>query len=435
MGGVEEFLSNPRTLRGSDEIYGESIYTRRFELMGRWQLRSDLQMQLATNGHWQDSFYGDEDYTARQFDAFAQSVFTPEIHEDHDFLLGAAVRFQRYDDNSAATGEYDDDGNLIENRPGDRLIPGLFVQNDWSLSDRIRILGGLRLDWQQTHGIIPSPRIALRWEPSRFTTARLNLGTGFRIVNLFTEDHAAYSGGRATVVLEDLEPERSVSGTLSLQQIIPFEAAPLILDVDGFWTRFSNKIEPDYSVPGEIRYANLEGSATTRGFAVQAQQTLPFGLQYTGGFTWLDVFLEEDGQRHPIEFAADYMGTATLTWNAPADLAVDYTARLTGPMKMPDYDDEVRAEYFLATGDELLERSPMYTVHNLQVSRDFRLSSGQLVNVYGAVENIFNYRQSTPLVGYYDGTPGFGDSFDTEYVFGPITGRGVSIGLRLTLRS
>lgn len=433
-GGVREFLASPGTLRGSEDIYGESIYTRRFELMGRWLLRPDLQLQLAANGHWQDSFYGDENYDASQLDGFSQAVYTPDVHNNHDLLIGAAIRMQRYDDNTAATGDYDYDGELITSHPDNRITPGVFVQNDWRVSDRFRFLGGLRLDWQNDYGIVPSPRAAIRWDPARFTIARFSFGTGFRIVNLFTEDHAAYSGGRATVVLEDLEPERSVSGTVSLQQIIPITSAPLVLDVDAFWTRFSNKIEPDYSVPGEIRYANLDGHATTRGFSVQAQQNLPFGLQYALGFTLLDVFLMEDGEREAIEYSPDFQGTATLTWAGAGGLVVDYTARLVGPMKMPDYEDDIRVAYEAATGSPLLERSPTYSVHNLQVSRKFHLRSGELVDVYAAVENLFDYTQSTPLVGYYDGTPGFGDSFDTEYVYGPIFGRSFSLGVRFTLR-
>jgi hypothetical protein len=39
----------------------------------------------------------------------------------------------------------------------------------------------------------------------------------------------------------------------------------------------------------------------------------------------------------------------------------------------------------------------------------------------------------SPLVGFYDGTPGFGDAFDTAYVYRPIEGCHVGAGLRLTL--
>lgn len=435
--GVESFFQDPGGLRGSSTVYGESIYTRRAELLGTLRLRPELQLQAAGSVHEQDSFYGDLGYDASQADAFAQAIYTPKTEgtalDGHGLLVGAALRAQRYDDGSAATGRYAEDGALVENRPDDRVVPGIFVQDDWEATDYLRLLGGLRADWQPEYGFIPSPRAALKWSPSHHTTARLNVGTGFRIVNLFTEDHAAYTGGRATLILEDLRPERSVSTTASLQQMIHGVGDPITIDLDVFWTRFSNKIEPSYEVPGEIRYRNLDGSATTRGVALQVQGTAMRGLRYTVGTTLLDVFVEEGGARRALEFAPRVQGTATVTWEAPAGFVLDYTARLTGPMALPDYAPEVRAAYEAATGSPLRERSPTYTVHNLQVTKDLSLPGGRLMQAYLAIENALDFRQSSPLVGYYDGTPGFGDTFDTAYIYGPIEGRHLGLGVRLTI--
>ena len=434
--GVERFLDAPDELRGSASVYGESIYTRRAELLGTFRPRPDLQLQAAASLHDQDSFYGDVGYDASQADAFAQALFTPAtertVLDGHNLLLGATLRAQRYDDGSGATGVYDD-GALLKNRPDERLVPGVFVQDDWTVSELLRLLGGLRADYQPEYGLIASPRAALKWSPSDYTTARLNVGTGFRIVNLFTEDHAAYTGGRATVILEDLRPERSVSTTVSLQQIVIGLGDPITVDLDAFWTRFSNKIEPGYDVPGEIRYRNLDGSATTRGLALQVQGTAGRSLRYTVGGTLLDVFVEEGGTRRELEFAPSFQGTATITGEAPAGFVLDYTARLTGPMTLPDYAPAVRAAYEAATGVPLRERSPTYTVHNVQLTKDFGLPGGRLVQAYVAVENAFGYRQPSPLVGYYEGNPGFGETFDTAYVYGPIEGRHFGLGLRLTI--
>ncbi len=433
--GVEPFLADPGALRGSASVYGESIYTRRAELIGTLALRPSLTLRGSAAAHRQDSFYGDTGYDATQIDGFGQLVWAPPTEgtafEGHGLLAGAALRAIRYDDGSAATGLYDDGGALLENRPDTRVVPGLFAQDDWVVSDRVRLLGGFRADLQPGYGIIPSPRAAAKWQPTETTTARLNVGTGFRIVNLFTEDHSAYTGGRATLILEGLEPERSVSTTASLQQIVG-QANPVTIDFDAFWTAFSNKIEPDYSVPGEIRYANLDGGATTRGVALQVQGALGRGLRYTVGGTLLDVFLDDGTERRPLEFAPDYQGTASVTWEAPAGIVVDYSARLNGPMALPTYGADVAAAYEAATGAPLHAESPVYTVHNVQVTKDLRFG-GRLAQVYLAVENLFGYRQSSPLVGYYDGVPGFGDTFDTAYVYGPIEGRHFGAGVRLTL--
>ena len=433
--GVERFFDDVDALRGSGQVYGESITTRRAELIGTLALRPDLTLRASAAAHDQDSFYGDVGYDATQIDGFGQLLWTPATEgtalDDHNVLVGGALRAIRYDDGSAATGLYDRAGDLVENRADNRVVPGLFVQDDWRVSDRVRLLGGLRADYQPGYGVIPSPRAAVKWQPTQTTTARLNVGTGFRVVNLFTEDHSAYTGGRATLILEGLEPERSVSATASVQQVLG-RTSPVTVDLDLFWTQFSNKIEPDYSVPGEIRYANLDGGATTRGAALQVQGALFGDVRYSVGGTLLDVFVERNGETRPLEFSPDYQGTATVTWEAPAEFVVDYTARLNGPMALPEYGAEVAAEYQAATGALLRSESPVYTVHNLQVTKGLRFG-GRLAQVYLAIENALNYKQSSPLVGFYDGNPGFGDTFDTAYVYGPIEGRHFGAGVRFTL--
>ncbi|MBO6574121.1 MAG: TonB-dependent receptor [Rhodothermales bacterium] len=434
--GVESFLKAPKDLRGSGATYGESIFTRRAELMATVRATSTLNVASALSLHDQDSFYGDSGYQAQQTDGFLQATWTPFMpaaREHHDLLIGLAMRYQRYDDGSGVTGRYDDSGTLLENQPDTRLIPGLFVQDDVEVTDRLRVLGGLRLDYQPDHGLIPSPRLATKVELGDLTTLRLNVGTGFRVVNLFTEDHAAYTGGRATVILEDLNPERSVSTAGSIQHILTGMGSPITVDFDAFWTRFSNKIEPDYDTPGEVRYRNLRGHYATRGVALQVQGNVTGGVSYSVAGTLMDVYVEEDGTRRDHEFAPAYQGTATITWQAPNDVVLDYTARVTGPMQMPGFEPSVREAYRQATGVTLHERSPTYAVHNLQATRDFRSTSGRLLQVYVALENLTGFKQSSPLVGYYEGTPGFGDSFDTAYVYGPIEGRHFGAGVRLIL--
>ncbi|NHW59044.1 TonB-dependent receptor, partial [Escherichia coli] len=70
-GGVLEW---EKKYRGSDEVYGESIYTKRFEAIGTYQLpiKEKVVTQFSYNHHHQDSFYGDVPYLAKQSTAFGQ---------------------------------------------------------------------------------------------------------------------------------------------------------------------------------------------------------------------------------------------------------------------------------------------------------------------------------------------------------------------------
>lgn len=425
MGGTEAFIQDfSESLRGSDQIYGETIRTNRIELVGSYHLNPDagVKLDLAFNHHDQDSFYGSDAYQARQTTGFAQLLWPLQLNGQNSVLAGAAVRLQRYDDNTGSTGFFDEEGTLIENRPDDRVIPGVFVQHEIVPSNQLRFLSGLRLDYQEDFGVVASPRFSLKLSPHKNTTVRVNGGTGFRIVNLFTEDHAAYSGARATVLLEDLKPERSINGTVSLQQIIPFGANPLTIDLEGFYTYFTNKIEPNYETLGLIQYENLDGSATTRGVSLTLSQSLtvlPFS--YTIGGTAMDVFLDDEGTKSPLEFAPDFQGVINATYHLPYDLALDYTMNLTGPMRLPEYEPPF----------ERASTSPTFTIHNIQLTKDFELPNGSLAQTYLSVENLFSYTQVAPLI---DPANPFGDNFDTAYVYGPIHGRCIGLGVRLMLR-
>ncbi|WP_306416742.1 TonB-dependent receptor [Fulvivirga maritima] len=60
--------------RGGNEVYGESIYTSRWEVLGTYQLPVSeiINLQISANGHNQNSVYGDTKYLADQYIGFGQ---------------------------------------------------------------------------------------------------------------------------------------------------------------------------------------------------------------------------------------------------------------------------------------------------------------------------------------------------------------------------
>lgn len=112
--------------RGGDEIYGESIYTRRWEVLGKYQLPLDekLLLSFSYNDHNQNSVYGDTEYLADQRIGFAQLTWD-KTAGNHDLLFGSAVRYNYYDDNTPATTEAD---NI--------WIPSLFAQDEYSFAPK-----------------------------------------------------------------------------------------------------------------------------------------------------------------------------------------------------------------------------------------------------------------------------------------------------------
>ena len=88
--------------RGGDILYGESIYTSRFETFGKYELNSKLSFSFSFNNHNQDSFYGLTPFNANQTIGFGQLVWNKNIKR-HDILIGLAYRYTYYDDDTIAT--------------------------------------------------------------------------------------------------------------------------------------------------------------------------------------------------------------------------------------------------------------------------------------------------------------------------------------------
>ncbi len=436
--GVEEFLvdRNYRQLRGSGTVYGESIYTNRAEIFGSYTFNTseNLKVDYSLSAHDQNSYYGVDYYQANQNIAFANLVWNKALG-NHNLLVGLTNRYQQYDDNTVATQDSVD--QVLKNKPDNQYIPGVFVQNEWELNSKFTVLAGARVDHYELHGFIFSPRLNLKFKPVESTTLRTNFGTGFRVVNLFTEDHAFITGQREVVIAEELKPERSLNGAINLNHLYTIGNSQGMIDIDAYYTYFENKIIPNYDDPNKIEYANTTGHALTRGIGFTVSHDFYWPLSLSIGFNWQEATETEPNDQgiaveRNIEFAQKYSGVATLNYRLnKAKMTIAYTARVTGPMALPEvYDlDE--------NGNAVIEPRPKvskpYSLHNLQVSKDIK----ERFNVYFGIQNLIDFRQSvSPLVGYNDPNAniGFSNSFDTSYAYGPIHGRELYLGFKWSIK-
>lgn len=417
-GGVKGFSNK---YRGTNILYGESIYTRRASVLADYRpqgFKQKLRIKGSFSYHDQDSRYGTESYIATQNIGFAQATWDESITENVQLLSGLTYRYKNYDDNTPATSA------------GTEAFytPGAFAQADWTFGDFLA-RGGFRLDHHSEQGWVSSPRLSVKYNPSELTTLRVNYGTGFRVVNVFTEDHAALTGSRQVIFAEELKPEKAKSITASIEHIISFGANPLTVSIDGFYTKFSNKIIPDYDQdPNKIVYENLEGFSATRGFSIGLDQnftSLP--ISYDASFTLTDVYTDENGTKRAITYAPNFTGNLGLTYRIKqADMSLNYEANLTGPKRMPDfYVNKFGRDQFSST----------FTTHNFKITKEFSdvntSKNGIGFEAYFSAENIFDFTQGSPLVDA--GNP-FSDDFDTIYTWGPVWGRTLTLGARLNIR-
>ncbi len=365
--------------RGGDSIYGESIYTSRWELFGNYQFPTseNINLQFSANGHDQNSVYGNTIYQADQKIGFSQLTWNKELYTGHDFLIGAAYRYTFYDDNTPATLSKDG----LRNKPQETHLPGVFIKDQVSINEFNSLLLGVRYDNNSLHGNIFSPRINYKWNTSgNKTVVRLSLGNGFRVANVFTEDHAALTGSREVVFAGELNPETSRNANLNVvKRLYSKEGAYIGLDASVFYTYFDNRIVPDYETnPNQIIYDNLNGSAASKGVSLNLDITLQNGLKIMGGATLMDVTIDEEGEEVQQLLTENFTAVWSIEyliqkWN----LKLNYTGNIYSPMRLP----------LLGDLDDRSEFSPWFSIQNIQLTKTIN----KKWEVYASVKNLLNF--------------------------------------------
>ena len=416
-----------KEFRGGNQIYGESIYTNRWETFGTYELPTseNIRFQFSANGHYQDSFYGETSYDAEQLIGFGQLIYNKQLGEKHDLLLGAAYRYTFYDDNTFATLNE----NGVDNSPSIIHLPGVFAQDEISLSDRKKLLLGVRWDNNSIHGNIFSPRVNYKWSSrDKSNIVRISAGNGFRVANVFTEDHAALTGARTVEFDGELEPETSWNGNVNYVKKINTENSFITMDASAFYTYFNNRILPDYETnPNKIIYANLEGYSVSKGISLNTDVLFTNGLAINAGATLMEVSVTENDVKRTQLLTESFSGVWSISYKFSNDFSIDYTGNLYGPMRLP----------LLGENDPRDEYSPWFSIQNIQLSKKFNNSWG----IYGGVKNLLNF---TPAANSINGADNPFDAgvntelnperaFDPSYVYASNQGIRAFAGIRFTL--
>jgi outer membrane receptor for ferrienterochelin and colicins len=443
-----------KNFRGTDSIYGESIYTSRWELIGNYQLpvNEKVFFSFSATGHNQNSYYGVMPYMAKQRIAFGQLNWDKSIGAGHNFLFGSVMRYNYYDDNSTATV----DTLTGSNNPDNYIIPGFFIQDEWKLNSKHLLLLGFRYDHHPLHKSIFTPRIAWKWMLKEKQVLRLNAGTGFRVVSLFTEEHAALTGARAVEIKESLKPERSFNVNLNYTNHYQWQGISLNVDASAWYSYFTNQIIPDYDTdPNKIIYKNLHGHAASKGLTLNLELNSGQRFKSLLGATLQDVMKVEKNdegktiRQQPV-LTEKWSGVWAITYILPAKgITIDYTGNIYGPMRLP----------LISDTDPRPASSPVWSIQNIQITKLL----SRKAEIFFGIKNLLNWtpaRHSPFLIarsndpfdkridyngdGQVDADANgkvlitsenpYGLTFDPAYVYAPNQGIRFFAGVRFTVK-
>ena len=301
---------------------------------------------------------------------------------------------------------------------------------------------GIRYDYNSIHGNVFTPRINYKLSSkNKKNVLRLSAGNGYRVANVFTEDHAALTGARQIEFTGALKPETSWNGNINfVKKIIPGGNTFIGLDATAFYTYFNNRIIPDYTTdPNKIIYSNLNGFAVSKGISLNVDVAFESGLKILAGGTLMNVGYTNKGVKQRQLLTEQYTGVWSIGYAIKkAGLSFDYTGNLYGPMLLP----------LLGELDNRAAVSPVWSLQNIQVTKKFFKG----FEIYGGVKNLLNFTPPANSIARafdpFDKNVQFNGngqvvptasnpnalSFDPTYVFAPNQGIRGFLGIRWNYR-
>ena len=169
------------------------------------------------------------------------------------------------------------------------------LQDDWQLTDKMNVVVGVRGDKGGSYRLHFTPKVSVLYRPLKTITLRAGYSQGYRIPNL-TELYQEFNMGGMGIMMygnKDLKPEEGTQISASVE----YDYKGLNLSVSTYHNRYKNKISYEYISPGKswnMKYVNALNVKTT-GVEVTANYKLPFGLRFSGGYSYVYDYDERDG--------------------------------------------------------------------------------------------------------------------------------------------
>lgn len=423
VGGQTSF--DAKTDQGSSLVYGQTVNFSQPELWTktgyRINARHNIVFFASTFYQDQQSYFGTVKYDAQQTN-FYGNIQHEFNYGSHNLKSGISFRHLNLNEDIAFTENsinrtYAGNYHRIEN------IPGVFTENTLRLfNDKVTWIAGVRGDQHNDFGFMFTPRTLIKYDLAPKTIVRANIGTGWRTVNLFSENIGLLVSSRDIIFAEALEPEKAINYGINLTQKFESENAMLsgFLSMDYYHTGFQNQIFPDYdSDPTKAIIKNFTGTSVSDGFQAELYVKVWERFEVKTGYTYLDVYREVGETKELLPFNPKNKILTTFGY-APLSntFHFDMNMHWYGEQQLPD--TKSNPEEF-----QRPDFSEPYTVVSAQLTYTFGA-----FEVYGGCENIFDFRQLQPIISWQDP---FSPYFDTSSVWGPTKGREFYLGVRYKL--
>ena len=374
-----------------------------------------------------ESWFGFKHYSPRQHSGFVNLLYRNQVNESNDFTVGLSGTLDGIDDRTG----------LWEPGPSMLAFGGAYGEYTFHAGEVFTSILGVSAqyyfnkDYQYESGFKAAPRMTLKYSPAEWLVFRANGGRGLRYSNPLTDNYGVFSTNKSVSVhympSHPLEDSWTFGGNVTFY--LPSASDKASLSLDYFRTVFTRQVVVDYEQGRELGYSVIhffipEGvNSTSDNYQVDfnLEPFERFTVALTGRYT--DAKSPTyDGRLVEKPLTSRFKGVLNLQYKTNLSRWIfDFTASVNGSARVYDFMKDLRDK----DGSLLYKdgRTPVYPLLYAQVTRRFKG-----FDVYLGGENLTGFTQKNVIIG--DPSQA---GFDASCVWGPIMGRKVNLGVRMTL--
>ncbi|HSE18098.1 MAG TPA: TonB-dependent receptor [Pyrinomonadaceae bacterium] len=202
-------------------------------------------------------------FEGRQFNSYTDISYLRTVN-DHVLVFGF----------NAVYDQFRETPNINTPIPRDetRTTFGGYAQDSFTITERLSLEAGLRLDHLRNYGTFVLPRVSALYRFTPKLSSRLSIGLGYKAPSIFTEEAETLLFRNVLPIGNTLKAERSRGGTLDVNYRNTIgEKFSYSLNQMFFYTEIEDPLVLLESPSGIFRFANAEQRVRTRGFETNAR--------------------------------------------------------------------------------------------------------------------------------------------------------------------
>ncbi|MBL7995722.1 TonB-dependent receptor [bacterium] len=219
---------------------------------------------------------------------------------------------------------------------------GAFAQNNWAISEKIKLESGVRADYEKNYGFFLLPRVSAFYKIIPGLTTRLGFGLGYKIPNIFNEESEEVGFRNVRPVnVNKARAETSTGANWDVNYTGIFLGQwTLSINQLFFYTRLDKPfvLNSDSSANGVYIFENTKGYTDTKGF--ESNLKVGYGrFKLFAGYTFTDIQRHAENLAQTIPVTTKHRIGLVLIYEAEGKFRIGYEAYYTGRQKLSNGND------------------------------------------------------------------------------------------------